>query len=60
MMKTLAGRLARAAVSIMQRILSGIEMGSWKKAEKAIDEMPTVMAALKEEIEVQRKKEDGL
>ena len=34
-METLVGRLVRHAVSIMQRILSGIELRSWEKAEKA-------------------------
>lgn len=41
----------------MQRILSAVEAGAWKKAGNAIDEMPKVMDALKKEVEAERKKE---
>lgn len=57
MMKTAAGRLVHAVISIVQRILSAVEVGAWKKADKAIDEMPKVMAALKKEVEAERKKD---
>lgn len=58
MMKTTVGRLIHAANSLLQRILSAIEMGAWKKAERAIDDMPAVLDALKEEIKTEREKED--
>lgn len=56
-METLVGRLVRHAVSIMQRILSGIELRSWEKAEKAAEEMPAAIDALKKEIAVQKEED---